>query len=75
MSTYDKVKELILEHLDVEEKDITMDADFLDDLGADSLDVAELVMAIEETFNFEIDDEKIEDMKTVKDVVTYLDSL
>ncbi|MBF7095838.1 acyl carrier protein [Alkalibacter mobilis] len=75
MSTFDKIKNIILEHLDIQEDDITLNADFMEDLGADSLDVAELIMSIEDEFNLEINEEEIEGMRTVEDVVEYLDKL
>ena len=75
MSTYEKVKKIILEHLDVNEADIHPGADFMEDLGADSLDVAELIMSIEDEFNLEINEEDLEGLRTVDDVVDYLDKL
>lgn len=75
MNTFEKVKKIILEHLDVNEDDITMDADFMEDLGADSLDVAELIMSIEEEFDLEIEEEDLEGMETIENVVEYLDKL
>jgi acyl carrier protein len=68
----DKVKEVIIEQLNVEEDDVTEDATFVDDLGADSLDIVELVMALEETFGVSIPDEDAEHIKTVGDAVTYI---
>lgn len=75
MNTYDRVRKIILEHLDVNEKDIQPGADFMEDLGADSLDVAELIMSIEDEFNLEINEDDLEGMRTVEDVVDYLDKL
>ncbi|QSX08729.1 acyl carrier protein [Alkalibacter rhizosphaerae] len=75
MDTFDKIKKIILEHLDVSEDDITPSADFMEDLGADSLDVAELIMSIEDEFNLEINEEELEGMRTIEDVVDYLDKL
>ena len=71
---YDKVKEVIVEQLNVEEDDVTEDATFVDDLGADSLDIVELVMALEETFGVSIPDEDAEGIKTVGDAVSYIQS-
>ncbi len=67
-----KVKEIIVEQLDVKEEDVVMDASFVDDLGADSLDTVELVMAFEEAFNIEITDEDAEKIRTVGDAVEYI---
>lgn len=73
MSTFDKVKEIVVEQLGVEADDVTIDSTFIDDLGADSLDIVELIMAFEEEFNVEIPDEVAEKIKTVKDTVNYID--
>lgn len=72
MVSEDRIKEIIVEQLGVEESEITPDASFIDDLGADSLDTVELVMAFEEEFGIEIPDEDAENIRTVKDVVEYL---
>jgi len=72
MVSEDRIKEIIVEQLGVEESEITTDASFIDDLGADSLDTVELVMAFEEEFGIEIPDEDAENIRTVKDVVDYL---
>ncbi|MHB1344021.1 MAG: acyl carrier protein, partial [Thermoleophilia bacterium] len=61
---FDKVKEVIVEQLNVEEDDVTTEASFIDDLGADSLDIVELVMALEESFGISIPDEEAEGIKT-----------
>ncbi len=68
----DKVKEVIVEQLNVEEDDVNDDASFIDDLGADSLDIVELVMALEEQFSISIPDEEAENIKTVGDAVDYI---
>jgi acyl carrier protein len=68
----DKVKEVIVEQLNVEEDDVNEDASFVDDLGADSLDIVELVMALEEQFSISIPDEEAESIKTVGDAVEYI---
>ncbi|MCX7781127.1 MAG: acyl carrier protein [Negativicutes bacterium] len=73
MSTFDKVKEIVVEQLGVDEADVAMESTFIDDLGADSLDIVELIMAFEEEFNIEIPDEVAEKIKTVKDAVEYID--
>lgn len=69
---FDKVKEVIVEQLNVEEDDVTAEASFIDDLGADSLDIVELVMALEESFGISIPDEEAEGIKTVGDAVSYI---
>ena len=74
MSTFDKVKALVVEQLGVDEAEVTIDSTFIDDLGADSLDIVELIMAFEEEFNVEIPDDVAEKIKTVKDTVEYIDS-
>ena len=73
MSTFDQVKKIVKEQLGVEEDEIQMSSTFVDDLGADSLDIVELIMAFEEEFNIEIPDEKAEKIKTVEDVVKYIE--
>lgn len=70
--TFEKVKGIVKEQLDVDEDKITPSANFIDDLGADSLDTVELVMALEEEFEVEIPDEDAENIKTVQDVVNYI---
>ena len=74
MNTYDKVKAIVVEQLGVDEAEVTIDSTFIDDLGADSLDIVELIMAFEEEFNVEIPDDVAEKIKTVKDTVEYIDS-
>ena len=73
MADFQKVKSIITEQLGVDESEVTPEADFVDDLGADSLDTVELVMALEEEFGIEISDEDSEKIKTVGDVVKYID--
>jgi acyl carrier protein len=68
----DKVKEIIAKELEVDPKAITGEAKFVEDLGADSLDIVELVMALEEEFGLEIPDEDADKMKTVGDAMNYL---
>lgn len=72
MNIDEKVKSIIVEQLGVEEDEVTPTASFAEDLGADSLDQVELVMALEEEFNLEISDEEAEKIKTVQDAVTYI---
>mgnify|MGYP000249086201 FL=1 len=74
MSTFDKVKAIVVEQLGVDESEVAIDSTFIDDLGADSLDIVELIMAFEEEFNVEIPDDVAEKIKTVKDTVEYIDS-
>jgi len=74
VAVLDKVKKIIAEQLGVDEEDITPDASFTDDLGADSLDLVELVMAFEDGFDIEIPDEDAENIKTVADAVNYIQS-
>ena len=69
-----KVKKIVAEHLDVEEAKVATNASFIDDLGADSLDQVELVMAFEEEFGVEIPDEEAEKIVTVEDAVKYIEA-
>ena len=69
---FEKVKEIIVEQLGVVENAVNMEASFIDDLGADSLDIVELIMALEEEFDLEIPDSDAEKVVTVGDVVDYL---
>jgi acyl carrier protein len=71
--TADRVKKIVVEHLGVEQEKVTEEASFIDDLGADSLDIVELVMAFEEEFNVEIPDDAAEKITTVKDAIDYID--
>jgi len=70
----DQVKEIIARELEVETKQLTPDAKFIEDLGADSLDIVELVMALEEEFGLDIPDEEADKLKTVGDAMNYLKS-
>jgi acyl carrier protein len=72
-STEERVKQIIVEQLGVDEAEVTPSASFVDDLGADSLDTVELVMAFEEAFEIEIPDEDAEKIRTVQDAVTYIE--
>ena len=74
MAVADKVKSIIVEQLGVDEEEVTPDASFVDDLGADSLDTVELVMAFEEEFGCEIPDDAAEKIQTVKDAIDYIKS-
>ncbi len=73
MTTEEKVKQIISEQLGIEESEITPNSSFADDLGADSLDQVELVMALEEAFELEISDEDAEKIHTVRDVLEYVE--
>jgi len=73
-SVAEKVKSIIAEQLSVDEEEVTNDASFVDDLGADSLDVVELVMAFEEEFSIEIPDDDAEKITKVKDAIEYIES-
>jgi acyl carrier protein len=73
MAVADKVKSIIVEQLGVDEEEVTMEASFTDDLGADSLDIVELVMAFEEEFGIEIPDDDAEKISTVKNAVDYIE--
>lgn len=72
-STFERVKKVVCETLKVQESEVTTEASFQDDLGADSLDVVELVMALEEEFGIDIPDEDVTQLKTVGDAVSYID--
>ncbi len=72
MMEFERVKSIVAEQLGADEKNITMDSSFIDDLGADSLDIVELVMALEEEFDMEMADGEAENIKTVGDVVEYI---
>jgi acyl carrier protein len=73
MAVEEKVKSIIVEQLGVDANEVTPEASFVDDLGADSLDTVELVMAFEEAFNIEIPDEAAEKIQKVKDAVEYIE--
>jgi acyl carrier protein len=72
--TFERVKKIIVDRLGVDESKITLEASFKEDLGADSLDVVELVMELEDEFDMEISDEDAEKISTVGEVVAYIDS-
>ncbi|HHW44981.1 MAG: acyl carrier protein [Thermoanaerobacteraceae bacterium] len=72
MSVFEKVKSIIVEQLGVDESEVTMEASFIEDLGADSLDIVELVMALEEEFDLVIPDEDAEKIRTVGEAVKYI---
>lgn len=70
---FEKVKNIIVDQLDVDEEKVTMNANIQDDLGADSLDIVDLVMSFEDEFDLEIPDDQVENIKTVGDVVKYIE--
>ncbi len=70
---FEKVKEMIAAQLEIDAQKITMDSYFVDDLGADSLDVMELIMAFESEFNIEVNEESLENIKQVRDIVEYFE--
>ena len=74
-STEEKVKKIVSEHLGIEENKISLDSKFIDDLGADSLDTVELVMAFEEQFGIEIPDDAAETILTVQNAVDFIDNI
>ena len=75
MANFDKVKDIIVDKLGIDEEKVTKEASFKDDLGADSLDIAELVMELEDEFEMEIPDEEAEKILTVGDALDYIDKL
>ena len=74
MEVFDKVRAILVDQLDVDEDAVSMESSITDDLGADSLDVVDMVMSLEEEFDIEIPDEEIETMKTVGDIVKFIES-
>lgn len=70
---FEKIREIICDQLELEEDQVTMDSILLEDLGADSIDLADLVMTFEDEFNMEISDEALENIKTVSDIVKYIE--
>ncbi|MBR5485410.1 MAG: acyl carrier protein [Oscillospiraceae bacterium] len=73
MDTFEKVKAILCEQLDLDESQVTMNAEVINDLGADSLDIVDLVMTLEDEFDTEVPDEEIETLKTVGDIVKYVE--
>ena len=71
---FEKVKEILCDQLDVDAKDVTMEASITEDLGADSLDIVDLVMSLEDEFDIEVPDEEVETIKTVGDIVRYIEN-
>ena len=73
MDVFEKVKKILCDQLDLEEEQVTEEAEVIEDLGADSLDIVDLVMTLEEEFDTEIPDEDIENLKTVGDIVKHIE--
>jgi acyl carrier protein len=73
--TFEKVKSIIIEELDVPAEDVTLEANLNDDLGADSLDAVELIMALEEEFDIKVSDEAAQGLQTVQQIVDYIESV
>ena len=73
-SVLEKIKGIVSEQLDVSQDEVTPEASFVDDLGADSLDLTELIMAMEDEFDLEIDDEEAQKLRTVQDAIKYIES-
>ena len=73
MDTFDTLKNIIVDQLGVAESEVTKDAHFQDDLGADSLDIVEMIMALESEFGIEVSDEKAEALQTVGDVIKFIE--
>lgn len=73
MDTFERIRELLAEQLDIDDEKITMDSNILEDFEADSLDVVDMVMSLEDEFGVEIPDEEIENLHTVGDVVRYVE--
>ena len=71
---FDKIRDIIVDQLDVDADEVTAEASIIDDLGADSLDVVDLISSVEDEFDVEIPDEKVEGIKSVGDIVAYIES-
>ena len=73
MNTFEKVKEILLENLGCSEEDVKMDSNLIEDLGADSLDIVELSLVLEDEFDTTVEDEDFEELQTVGDIVEYIE--
>lgn len=73
MSVFEKLQEIIAEQLEIEAEEIDYDSNIIDDLGADSLDIVDLVMSVEDEFGIEVPDEALEEISTVEDMVKYIE--
>ena len=71
---FDKIRDIIVDQLDASADDVTAEASIIDDLGADSLDVVDLISSVDDEFDVEIPDEEVENIKTVGDIVSYIES-
>ena len=71
---FEKVREILCDQLDLEPEDVTLDTNIIDDLGADSLDLVDFVMSLEDEFDKEIPDEDVENIKTIGDIVSYIEN-
>lgn len=74
MMIFEKVRDILCEQLDADESAITMNSDIADDLGADSIDVVDLIMSLEDEFELEMPDEEVANIKTVGDIVNYIEA-
>ncbi len=72
---YEKIKSMVSEQFKIDEKNITMETSFKDDLGADSIDLVELIMSLEDEFDLEIEDEEVENINTIEDAVNYINNI
>lgn len=72
---YEKIKTIIVEQFSIEEEQVSMETSFRDDLNADSIDLVELIMTLEDEFDLEVEDEKVENINTVEDAVTYIENI
>ena len=72
---FEKIKEMIAEQFRIDSEDIKMETSFRDDLGADSIDLVELIMSLEDEFDLEVEDEEVENIQTVEDAVNYINSI
>lgn len=72
---FEQIRDIIVQELGVDESEVTMQASIIDDLGADSLDVVELIMALEDEFDVKVDDDQAQNMRTVEDILKYIEGL
>lgn len=72
---YEKIKSIIVEQFSIEEDQVSMETSFRDDLNADSIDLVELIMTLEDEFDLEVEDEEVENINTVEDAVTYIENI
>ncbi len=74
MAVFEELKEMVVEQLGINPDDFTADKDIIKDLGCDSLDIVDMLMAVEDKYGFEVDDSEVEGLKTIGDVVSYIES-